>query len=94
MENDFKYTYVEGYGYCKGHIVHHAWCVNEHQEVLDRTWDKSEECHYFGIPFHGAFIREQVRRTPMLESVITPGDLGTIDLRLLAERPDVKHHFE
>jgi len=94
MDEHFSYTYVEGYGCSEGHFVHHAWCINDNGEVLDRTWDKPEECSYFGIPFLASFIREQVRQTRMVESVITPGHLGAINSRLLEKGADFKQEFD
>jgi hypothetical protein len=94
MDKNLNYTYVEGYGCYESHVVHHAWCINDRKEVLDRTWDKSEECSYFGIPFRASFIREHVRQTKVLESVITLGDLGAMNPRSLAMVGEFKQELD
>jgi len=43
--------YAEGYGLRNDMplLVHHAWRVSEHGNVIDPTWKKPEECQYFGV---------------------------------------------
>ena len=79
MESGFEYTYVEGFACtpdARGPITHHAWCVNDRLEVIDRVWERPAECSYFGVPFDARFVREQTHRTRMLESLIRPGKFG------------------
>lgn len=50
-------TYVEGYA--TGIIpVEHAWCVDESGKVVDTTWDDSQQCAYYGVPFRTDWLRK------------------------------------
>ena len=65
FENSFKkaatvegLTYCEGFAYAGLISVHHAWCVDEFDRVVDFTWRVSEvirtdqtEWAYFGVKF-------------------------------------------
>jgi hypothetical protein len=53
-------TYVEGFAiaFDSGLAVHHAWAVDRHGQVWDRTWSDPEHAAYFGIPFD----RDQLER--------------------------------
>lgn len=58
-------TYVEGFA-VRGWIgipVHHAWCVTEDGLVVDVTWDRPEECSYFGIEFDESSLIDRLRET-------------------------------
>lgn len=45
-----EFRYVEGYGYEEGLVpVYHAWCVNDHGDVIDPTWPFPEKTQYFGF---------------------------------------------
>lgn len=43
--------YAEGFGWRAGLpiMIHHAWRVTDDGYVIDDTWDRPEECQYFGI---------------------------------------------
>lgn len=47
-------TYVEGYATGEalpGFLVHHGWCLDEYDNVVDVTWGYPEKCEYFGVRF-------------------------------------------
>lgn len=51
------YTYAEGSA-CRPEgaraipmAVHHAWCVNDADYVIDPTWDDPEGSEYYGVEF-------------------------------------------
>lgn len=52
--------YCEGYGMRPELMVliHHAWCIDEDERVVDPTWDRPEECQYFGVDFQTHYIWE------------------------------------
>jgi len=57
--NERGLVYCEGYAFRPGLIpVHHGWCCDMEGNVIDNTWDDSEQCHYLGIPFNMRFICE------------------------------------
>lgn len=49
-------AYYEGYASAQTMSVHHAWCVDQQQRVVDATWRRSrlgpeEKWEYFGVGF-------------------------------------------
>lgn len=58
-----KLRYVEGFALSSvAQIpIHHAWCVDDHERVIDVTW--KDGLAYFGIPFDLKFVEEQLRGT-------------------------------
>lgn len=50
--SDSGLDYVEGFAVRKslGILIHHAWTVDG-KTVFDPTWDRPEECFYFGVRF-------------------------------------------
>lgn len=52
-------TYVEGYAsiYPGQRPMLHAWCVDQHGLVFDRTWGH-EEIAYFGVPIKSAYLKK------------------------------------
>ena len=58
-------TYVEGYAVRPrlGILIHHAWLMDESGRAVDVTWENTENCLYFGIPFDAKTLRAEIRRT-------------------------------
>lgn len=56
-----------GLRYCEGYAVrpdlaipiHHAWCLDRDNRVIDVTWRNAAEAHYLGV----AFTRPEYART-------------------------------
>jgi hypothetical protein len=48
-----KLRYVEGYVVRPdiGFPIHHGWCINYRDELIDVTIEKPEECTYIGVVF-------------------------------------------
>jgi hypothetical protein len=60
IADDDELVYVEGYALrpTLGMLFHHAWCVTPEDDVVDPTWDRPEECQYFGIGFQGQWVHD------------------------------------
>lgn len=58
-------TYCEGYGWRKSLpiLIHHAWRVDSDGRVVDRTWDRPEECQYMGVLFSEKVLMKELMRT-------------------------------
>jgi len=70
---DESLTYVEGFACHAGGLnfpVHHGWLVDEHQRVVDVTWNNPKDSAYFGVPFQTSYVLEQVRNTNMWSSLL------------------------
>lgn len=52
--------YCEGYALRPdlGILIHHAWCIDGDEMVVDPTWDDPETCLYFGIDFQIQWVWE------------------------------------
>lgn len=59
FDNPDKYAYVEGYAQA---IITtpHAWVVTKDNQVIDPTWENTEQAAYYGIPFDTQFLRERI----------------------------------
>jgi hypothetical protein len=60
-------TYCEGFA-ISAHLpigIHHAWAVDENNNVVDPTWDNPEESEYFGIKLNIDLINEVIVETGM-----------------------------
>lgn len=75
-------TYCEGYGWRNGLpiLIHHAWRVDGNQ-AIDSTWDRPEECQYWGICFTDADLFEEVQKHRVYGMFDTSAGLN-IDLML------------
>jgi hypothetical protein len=52
IADDANLIYCEGFAIrpSLGMLIHHAWCIDpDTEEVVDPTWERPEECKYFGI---------------------------------------------
>jgi len=51
-------TYVEGFAFCKtiGSAIHHAWCIDKDNNVIDVTWE--DGIGYYGIPMSDVYIKK------------------------------------
>jgi hypothetical protein len=84
LEDPENLTYVEGFAVRRRLAlpIHHAWCVNKSNQVIDPTWTKPEECSYFGIK-----IPQEILERRMIETgfygVLTTGEI--IDPDFLVE---------
>lgn len=56
---DDRVRYVEGFALAEGLPlqIHHAWLVDEHDRVLEVTWDKPGT-EYFGVEFNHDTLNE------------------------------------
>jgi len=76
--------YVEGFGYRPGLIlIQHAWVAVEHGYAMDPTWDRPEECLYFGVPFDEVVWQAEQDRLGYYGLLDTPTG---INVRFLFER--------
>jgi hypothetical protein len=92
------HAYVEGYALSDLLNVHlHAWCVDGHGNVYDRTWNTGQA--YFGVALKANFVNREIRQRK------ADGDLyfGFLDdwnngwplITQLADQPDLwKHQWE
>jgi hypothetical protein len=57
-------TYAEGYGFRANLplLIHHAWRVTDAGEVMDCTWDRPEECQYFGVRIKDKELWSELKR--------------------------------
>ena len=57
-----RYTYVEGIAMPSNTLfpVHHAWCVDAHNRVIDPTW--TEGAAYCGIHLNVTFVIKRVAK--------------------------------
>ena len=56
-----RFTYVEGYAFKRLLPLHHAWCVDEHGNVVDPTWSDIESAVYCGTAFRHNAVYEGTR---------------------------------
>lgn len=72
-DRDHTLTYVEGFA--NGIIpVHHAWCVDRHDNVVDPTWRDGQD--YFGVPFQLRAVVEGILRREAYGSLIDDWEAG------------------
>lgn len=66
-----KLEYAEGYGHRDSLplLVHHAWCVDAQDNVIDPTWTEPQACHYFGIVLSLAEWERETDRTGTLSAL-------------------------
>ena len=64
------YTYCEGYAFRQVLPVLHAWLIDSEGNVVDPTWEDSEECVYFGVPFKTEYVLSRQAETKTYLSVI------------------------
>ena len=73
--------YVEGYASAGVH-EHHAWCIDEHDRVVDNSPSQSANAGYFGVAFPENFV---------LDAATKAGYNGIFDneeaLQILLSRP-------
>lgn len=88
--------YVEGYATRPdiGILIHHAWCVKD-GVVIDPTWDRPEECQYFGVKFTQAVLYKELIRLDHYGLLDTPRGLNIkfmlqIDPKLVDDFPMLK----
>lgn len=83
------YTYVEGYALSPGIplLVHHAWCVDPFNRVVDATWRNPEKSFYFGVPFRAATVEQETARTGCYS--ILAGELVINHEYIFAQCPDI-----
>lgn len=51
--------------YCEGYVqlescpipVHHGWCLNEYDEVVDPSVDQNESAVYYGVEYYNDFAK-------------------------------------
>jgi hypothetical protein len=87
-----KVTYVEGYAIShKQHAHLHAWCVDDCDNVLDRTWADGRA--YFGIPFKTAFLRNVIasrrRAGDVYFGLLDDWEAGWPLIQNLADSPEI-----
>lgn len=72
--------YCEGFGWRKDLpiLFHHAWRVKDGL-VIDRTWDRPEECQYLGVVFTQRQLMAELRRNEVYGLL----DIGTYNIRLM-----------
>lgn len=72
--------YCEGFGWRKDLpiLVHHAWRVKDGL-VIDRTWDRPEECQYLGVVFTQRQLMAELRRNKVYGLL----DIGMYNIRLM-----------
>lgn len=74
-----RLTYVEGYATTGFMAVHHAWCIDENNNVVDTTWnpyaiardDRREDAdptkwEYFGVPIRVDVLNSWMRQKPTM----------------------------
>lgn len=45
-----------------GMLIHHAWAIDDDDQVIDPTWDRPEECFYMGIVLTSGEVWSELRR--------------------------------
>jgi hypothetical protein len=55
-------TYCEGYACRDGLLIpiHHAWCLDDKDRVVDITWLDPESCSYIGVLFSHQELRLEI----------------------------------
>ena len=57
-------VYFEGFALQPGLIpVHHAWCVDADEKVVDTTWSYHPDTEYWGIALQTGFVHKYVLRS-------------------------------
>lgn len=59
-----KWRYVEGVAFSVLLPVHHAWVIDDNNNVVDNTW-KEVGTSYLGVEFSIEYVREVRKRTNM-----------------------------
>ena len=59
--------YVEGFMVRRGipFPIHHGWCVDDDNTVIDPTITDPEQCEYYGIPINSEFLHDQMHKSGM-----------------------------
>lgn len=94
-ELDHHYKFVEGLALNQNvdMLVHHAWCVDADNRVVDLTWEKPAECLYFGIRFnHFRVVKHQTDITGCYS--ILDSDSGLNTKFMFEESPKLKRLAE
>lgn len=85
--------YVEGFAMRDDieFTMHHAWCIDARNRVVDPTMIHAEHCSYMGV----IFMREQIRAARGIHSIsVLDGDHG-INWKLIAQLdPYLKEQVE
>lgn len=69
-----RITYVEGFADIGFGPMLHAWCVDAHGKVIDRTWCFNGKNEYFGIPIKPSYLKK-LHRCRQIYGVIDRWDL-------------------
>lgn len=76
----YELTYCEGIAFGAGLIpVHHAWCIDKNQKVVDPTWTYKEQKIYFGVPFKRDYLLNHLLNEKVYGIFYTP----VINLKLM-----------
>lgn len=78
-----EWFYAEGYAASEslGLPLQHAWLVNRHGDVIDRTWTYPPgSAAYFGIPFRPEFLLSEIRKNDYYGLFTPDGMMYNIDL--------------
>ena len=77
LMNNKGYTYVEGIAMPANTLfpVHHAWCVDEFNHVIDPTW--IDGAAYFGVHLNKSFVYQRALRSKKYGIF---GDIDAFDL--------------
>lgn len=89
-----EYTYVEGfaltkelYGKMPITTIHHAWCVDRWDKIIDPTWN-SRGAAYFGVRFSLDRVYKELSKNKVFGLLITT---EMINIRMLFEvDPDLQ----
>lgn len=82
IADDVNLIYCEGFAIRPelGMLIHHAWCIDpESEEVVDPTWDRPEECKYFGIDLQMSWMIQHEYTGMGLERFLIEKDKESID---------------
>jgi hypothetical protein len=80
VQDNPGYTYVEGFAMMEvGVVTQHAWCIDEHDVVMDVTWENPEKCQYYGIPFFETYVLEVAWKTEVY-GVLCHSNMALLDL--------------